>query len=330
MIGLIDIGIHPGLPYLSGYSIRLSTLDAAGRWQAENQAHKSDLHGSRVASILCGPFYENAFPSTTAIEAIAIPRRGKTILCLLRALDAMLRANIRVLCLPWGINLPTPVFQPFIKALTERGVLVVAPSGNKGLGTVLTPGTYPEVLTVGALDANGNIARYSGRYETGGKPELYARGTFPAPADPDSGKTIRGTSMACAWVAGKAARICQTDPKATSTQIKAQLGAEALVTVPPFLEKPYIDSRLQATLRPLEADDRREGIVISGMPAEPFQMDQLLKAVEAASGCAPQEVNYFSVENVAHVCASSRFFGALLQHQGLYCAQAVDVSMLDM
>lgn len=330
MIGLIDIGIHPGLPYLSGNNIRLNTLDTDGRWQSENPAHKSERHGSQAASILCGPFYESALPKTTVIEAIAIPRRGKTILCLLRALDAMLRTDIRVLCLPWGINLPTPVFRPFMQALAERGVLVVAPSGNKGNGTVLTPGTYPEVLTVGALDASGTIARYSGRSEADGKPELYARGTFPDPAAPDSGKTIRGTSMACAWVAGKAALLWQMAPGATPMQIRVQLGAGAPVPASAFLEKRYIDSRLRASLRPPEADDRREGIVISGTQAEPFPIDQLLQAVETVSRCTPQEVNYFSVENVAHVCASSRFFSALLQHPGLCCAQAVDVSMLDL
>lgn len=340
MLGLIDIGIHPELPYLSGYPIHLTMLNAEGQFYSAPLAYKGGLHGSQVASILCGSYYEATLPQITAIEAISIPRRGKTILCLLRALDAMLNADIRVLCLPVGINLSTPVFLPFIKALTARGVLVVVPSGNKGKGTVLAPGSYPEVLTVGALDMDGNIARYSGRRLDGPKasrkPEIFVRGEFPDPAKPDSGKTIRGTSMACAFVAGKAARIWQLLPNASLSEIRAKLNAGPPTVAPElhFSEKCYTDSRLKAALRSLETRDRQEGIIISGKReatgTEPLPMAQLLKDVEARSGCAPLAVNYFSVDNVVHLCASSRFFDSLLQHQGLLCAQAVDVSMLDM
>jgi len=338
MIGQIDIGIHPDLDYLSGLTIGLTTLDAEGQLYSANQAYKGDLHGSQVASIICGPFYGDDLPRITEIEAIGIPRLGKTMLCLLRALDAMSATGIRVLCLPVGLNLPTPVFRPFLKALTEQGVLVVAPSGNKGVGTVLAPGSYPEVLTVGALDMAGNVAGYSGRMpegqEAGRKPDIFARGEFPDPAAPDSGKTIRGTSMACAWVAGRAARIRQKFPEATLEEIRARLGAGPPTPVPQSLQKRYVDSRLKAALRLPDANDRVEGIIMSGYPGEnglePFEMGQLLREVEAIAGCSPLEVHVFGVEDVVHLCASSRFFGVLLQHEGLFCAQAVDLNLFDL
>lgn len=338
MLGQIDIGIHPQLAYLSDVKIQLSHLDRDGNRHFPAKVYRGDLHGSQVASIICGPFYDDALPSLKHIEAICIPRLGKTVLCLLRALDMMLASPIRVLCFPIGINLPTPVFLPFMKALKEKGALVVVPAGNKGKGTVLTPGSYPDLLTVGALSKSGNIAGYSGRNLHGHaacrKPEIFARGEFPDPARPDSGKMIRGTSMACAYVAGKAARLWEMFPEATLDEIKSKLGAHELSEASDFWGKRYIDSRLKSALRSSDAEHIMEGIVLSGRPAEggitPFPISELLAAAQKMSGCAPLEVNYFGVQDVVHLRAPGAFFEALFEHEELYCAQAVDVSMFDM
>ncbi len=340
VIGQIDTGIHPDLPYLSDYTIHLTTLDKNGNLCSTTKAHKGDFHGSHVASIICGSFYNDNLPSVNEIHGISIPRLGKTILCLLRALDIILTSNIRVLCLPIGINLPTPIFRSFIKALKAKGMLVVAPSGNKGKGTVLTPGSYPEVLTVGALTQEGNVASYSGRslgeMETGRKPDIFVRGEFPDPTDPGSGKTIYGTSMSCAFIAGKAARIWNMFPEATLKEVMTKLEIDSTVQpiIPRFLRERYIDARLKTALNQIGPDEKAEGIIISGKVnktnIEIFSINKLLAEVEEMAGCSPIEVNYFKIDNVVYLQATSSFFKTLLQHRGLYCAQAVDVSMFDM
>ncbi len=337
ILGQIDIGIQPDLDYLSGVHIHLTRLDREGYPHTPGKTYKGDVHGSQVAAVMCGPYYDDDLLPFRAIEAIDIPRMGKTILCLLRALDAMLASDIRVLCLPIGINLPTPVFRPFTKALAERGVLVVVPAGNKEVGTVLTPGTYPEVLTVGALYDDGQVAGSSGRkQEDTRKPEIFAQGAFPDPAASDPEKVIRGTSMACAYIAGRAARILEKDPGLTLPELRVELGAGAMMKRPYQFssDQPYIDRRLKTLLNSCPEDQEVEGIIVAGPQegtgAGNLSADRLLKETEEQAGCAPGEVGTFRRKEVIHLVAARRFYDVLLDHPGLHCAQAVDVSVFDL
>lgn len=340
MIGQIDIGIHPPFTYLNHVTFHLTHLDKNGEAYRPSRAYQGDVHGSQVASIICGPYYEESPVQVSEIKAIAIPRRGKTMLCLLRALDEMIHADIRILCMPIGVNFPTPAFRPFINRLTQQGKLVVVPSGNKGRGTVLSPGSYPTVLTVGALKMSGEIARYSGRtvagMDFGPKPDIYVRGEFPDPASPGSSKMIQGTSMACAYAVGKAACILEKNPEISLGEIKEQLGVKQHIEQlsSHFLEKVYIDARLRNKIQSSSAEGLVEGIILSGYVAggevHPYPIGTMLTEITAQTSCSPVALRPFSVADVVHLRAPGPFFEALLEHEALYCAQAVDVSMFDM
>ncbi|HEX4734125.1 MAG TPA: S8 family serine peptidase, partial [Thermoleophilaceae bacterium] len=108
----------------------------------------------------------------------------------------------------------------------QLGTLVVAPAGNGGhpdgpFGSITAPGAAQQALTVGALDAGGDVAEASSRgptYSLGPKPDLAIGGGASAQAG-----TAWGTAIATARVAGVAAALRAERRKLTPVQAAAAL-----------------------------------------------------------------------------------------------------------
>ena len=108
----------------------------------------------------------------------------------------------------------------------SRGILVVNSAGNSGNNDwyyIGAPADGDSVLSVGAVDATGNVASFSSRgpsYDGRVKPNVCAQGVFSVVADLDS--TIRvanGTSFSSPIIAGLAASLWESMPSATNMDI---------------------------------------------------------------------------------------------------------------
>ena len=115
------------------------------------------------------------------------------------------------------------VLRPAARALRAAGIAVVAAAGNSGsgCGTITDPlAVYPEVVTVGAVDAGGRLADFSSRgpVTVDGsdrpKPDLAAPGVGVLSALPGGtyGR-LDGTSMATPHVAGVIALMWSVNPR---------------------------------------------------------------------------------------------------------------------
>ncbi|OOC08300.1 hypothetical protein B0293_02705 [Amycolatopsis azurea DSM 43854] len=117
----------------------------------------------------------------------------------------------------------------------DHGVLFVIAAGNdgeRGAGTIGSPGSADAALTVGAVDRADALASFSGKGPRRGdnavKPEIAAPGVEIVAAKAGGGyQPMSGTSMATPHVAGAAALLVQRHPDWRPEQLKAGLTGTA-------------------------------------------------------------------------------------------------------
>jgi thermitase len=134
----------------------------------------------------------------------------------------------------WGaqvINLslggpnPSQVLQQAVDYAHQRGVVLVAATGNSGIQGVLYPARYDPVIAVAAVDSANNRAGFS---NFGPEVDLAAPGVAVYAAYPGGGYGYRsGTSMSAPHVAGAAALLASL-PGSHAALVRWQLEATAL------------------------------------------------------------------------------------------------------
>jgi serine protease AprX len=234
-------------------------------------------HGTHVSGIIAGVGYDSNFekagiaPQASLVSLKVLDQNGtgriSNIIAALNWIAANYKAyNIKVVNMSVGAGVYesywTDPLTLAAKAITDKGVTVVAAAGNMGKnaagalqwGGITAPGNAPWVLTVGASSTNGTVdrsddtmANYSSSgptaFDFGAKPDLAAPGTgtisLAAPGSTMFGTkaqylvpgsngqnvylTLSGTSMAAPVVAGTVALMVQANPNLTPNLIKAIL-----------------------------------------------------------------------------------------------------------
>ncbi len=108
----------------------------------------------------------------------------------------------------------------------SKGMVVVVSAGNLGASPwhyISSPADADSVLAVGAIDANGNIASFSGRgpsYDQRVKPDIVSIGKGTWMADlADGVRQGNGTSLSAPVMTGLVACLWQANPDATAMQV---------------------------------------------------------------------------------------------------------------
>jgi serine protease AprX len=111
-----------------------------------------------------------------------------------------------------------------------KGMVVVTAAGNerdKSWHYIITPADGDSVLAVGAVDMEGNLARFSSVGPTADgriKPDLVAPGVGVWSAEPRSSYSYKsGTSFSTPLVAGAVALLLQVDSTLTPMEVKERL-----------------------------------------------------------------------------------------------------------
>lgn len=110
---------------------------------------------------------------------------------------------------------------------TQRGILVVTSAGNSGNDpwrNIVTPADAFDILSVGAVTAEKEVASFSSRGPTADgriKPEVSALGVQTVVANPTGGFTTgNGTSFAAPQLAGFAAAVWQAYPEFNNLELR--------------------------------------------------------------------------------------------------------------
>ncbi len=245
VIGIMDSGVDWQHPLLArryrGYTGK-PLVDHRGHWYCttdEGYLYPGDGlgHGTHVAGIALGEGGIGVAPGAQWIAVKAFNNQGL-------AYESWLHAGFQWLLAPngdpklaphivngsWGTKDSTnTVFQNDLRALRAAGIVPVFAAGNEGPGegTLISPGSLPETIAVGATDRDDRIAWFSARGPSPWneiKPEVSAPGVDILSALPGGGLGLKsGTSMATPLTAGVIALLLQANPTLTIDEIEAIL-----------------------------------------------------------------------------------------------------------
>lgn len=212
VVAVIDTGIdydHPDL---------IDNIIGGKDFTGGNDYMDRNGHGTHVAGVIAASNSGNGIVGMApnakllALKALAddgVGDIGWTLAALRYAIDQ----DVDVINMSIG-GPDTPKLRALVQEAYNKGIIIVAASGNEGDGDEETleysyPGAYPEVIQVGAVDMFNKTAYFS---NTNDEVDVLALGVEVLSTFPDNTYArIDGTSMAAPHVAGAAALILSMD-----------------------------------------------------------------------------------------------------------------------
>lgn len=206
-------------------------------------------HGTAVGSLIVGQNIGVAKDATLQVVKIFNEDAGVTTLGdIIGGLDAVYThhmsngsSNTKVVCLPWTIN-KSNLVDAKIRELNDSNLVVVAAAGNQNTDVAnYTPAGVQEIITVGSIDAIGNISEFTnlpfgnsttGMTNYGAEVDIFTIGVNVDYASNSPDEEImqgQGTSLSAGIVAGGVASYINKHPSFTSAQIKSTVVAEGSV-----------------------------------------------------------------------------------------------------
>ncbi|GAA4020769.1 S8 family serine peptidase [Deinococcus rubellus] len=278
-IGQLDTGVDMFHPELQGKVIAFAEFNAAGKRVPGSKPHDSAQHGTHTAGLLVGNTLGVA-PDAKLISALVLPGGEGTFAQVIAGMQWVLDPDnnadtddgANVVSMSLGLLGDHPEFALPVQNMLKAGVVPVFSIGNFGpdAGSTGSPGNLPDVIGVGAVDQNGQVAPFSSRGPViwpgaeGGpliKPDVVApgvaiRSSFPG----NSYGVLSGTSQAAPLVAGAVAVMLSAQPGSSVEAIKQALYSSAsnngqknnetgygLINLPAALAKLGVSVSAQAT-----------------------------------------------------------------------------------
>ncbi|WP_323702410.1 S8 family peptidase [Mammaliicoccus sp. Dog046] len=153
-------------------------------------------HGTIITNII----NETSSKNTRLYMAKSINKNGKSQQSdFINAFNWLVKNDVDIINISQGMKYNSKEISQLIRLAEEKDIIVIASSGNNYLNDTDYPAKYPEVISIGTIDKNGNIHRYSGE----GKIDYVALGVNIKVKD-NSGneKIFTGNSYATAYATG--------------------------------------------------------------------------------------------------------------------------------
>lgn len=172
-------------------------------------------HGSHVAGIISA--LNNSIgvlgvaPNASIYPVKVLDSTGNgNVSNIIKGIEWCINNDIQVINLSMGTSVDNQALHDAVIQAYNKGIVMVAASGNSPIDPVTYPASYKEVLSVSAIDSYKNIADFC----TKGKVDLCAPGVdIYSTYMGNSYATLSGTSMAAPYVSGTIALLLSQPSK---------------------------------------------------------------------------------------------------------------------
>lgn len=222
-VAILDTGLtyHPALnisPTYVNFTDEGSAVDRNG-------------HGTHIAGTIGGysPYksknndtFHGIYPQIPVVAVKTFTKDGSSSLStILEGIEWCINNKVKIINMSFGLEQHDSLLHDAIKLAAQQGIIMVAASGNDGKPGVSFPARYPEVVSVGSINRQGQISDFS---QYGNSLDIVAPGEeIFSTWKRKSYKTISGTSMACAHVTGALALLLSLKRNLSPTRARETL-----------------------------------------------------------------------------------------------------------
>lgn len=180
-------------------------------------------HGTAIASVICAENNDssiegiNEYVNLYSVKVLDSNNQSP----LSRIVEGIywgIENNIDIINMSFGTETDSEILYTAVKSAYDAGILMVAAAGNTEHKAVQYPAAYSEVISVGSVNAKGELSEYT---STGTNLDVLAPGECIAAIDfLDSISGVSGTSIATAQVTGIASLLWAKDKTKSNDFIK--------------------------------------------------------------------------------------------------------------
>jgi subtilisin family serine protease len=269
VIAIVDTGIWPhpdlGAKVINGYDFVSSVGDAfdGNGWDSDPTDHARDFHGTHVAGTAAASTNNGSGVAGVAWGCRVLPVRvlgasGGTYFDIAAGLRWAVGLPVNgvpnnpspadVVNMSLGGESPSSTMSQAVRDASATGAVLVAASGNNASNVPFYPASYPEVISIYALDSNLHWASYSNWGSTidlgapGGDLNAGLPGILSTYVDGSLNATytqLQGTSMASPHIAGVVALMRSADPAISASEIRKVLIETAVDLGPAGFDEDY-------------------------------------------------------------------------------------------
>lgn len=218
LIGVMDTGID-----ISHSDLKNNIID--GGWDFVNNDNTvfddgESEHGTNVAGVISAAINNTGMvgvaPNAKILPLKIIEGEIGYVSDAIEAIEYAKSKGVKIVNCSWG----TTEFNYALKdAISNSNMLFVCATGNQGESVETFPAAFGlnNVVSVGAIDQNGNIAEFTNSRQT---LDIYAPGVDILTTAPNNSyKTVDGTSLSAAFITGIAALLCEAVPTISETEL---------------------------------------------------------------------------------------------------------------